>query len=304
MPSKSLKGFFRTGLNDVNVSGKHDSYHSVEFGFTASLKATGGTITEPGNGYRYHFFTNESATEQLVCTSTLTFDIIVVGGGGGGGGQTGGGGGAGGYREFSNISFPVGSYDVTVGAGGPQSPLDGRGVAGTDSSVTGAPIPMVSTGGGYGGGGGGPQPGGDGGSGGGGRVKTPSPDNIPGGSGNTPPTSPSQGNPGGMNGGGGGGAGASGNNGPGGAGGIGVAALSGDTGIPPSYGTPGPSPGRWFAGGGGGAPGTASGGAGGGGDANSDNAVANTGGGGGGDTYPGSGHAGASGIIIFRQLIP
>ena len=74
--------------------------------------------------------------------------------------------------------------------------------------------------------------------------------NAAGGDGNTPPVSPPQGNPGGGpgNASGGGGAGAAGANGPSGAGGAGLAAFSGDTGVPTDYGTPGPGPGRYFAG--------------------------------------------------------
>jgi len=119
----------------------------------------------------------------------------------------------------------------------------------------------------------------------------------------------------------------------------GFAAFNGDTGIPPSYGTPGPGPGRYFAAGGGGGldetgpgliPGSdggvgghGGGGAGGSGGPHgnpvpgpaSDNrpgrdATANTGSGGGGcgrDNYPGdvaNGHggAGAAGIVIIRYV--
>ena len=301
MPSKSTKAFKRNSLSDLNVSGKHDSYHTIEFGDAATFKSTGGTITEPGNGYRYHFFTDSTQAEQLVVSLPVTYDIVVVGGGGGGGGQAGGGGGAGGYREFTSKTFTAGSYNIIVGAGGPNSPDNGRGFVGSATTVHHPDGPMVSAGGGYGGGGSGSQPGGDGGSGGGGRVRTPSPAPIPGGSGNTPPVSPPQGNDGGANGGGGGGAGA--NGGPGSdGGGDGVAAFSGDTGIPSDYGTDGPSAGRWFAGGGAGGPG-GGGGVGGGGGSNTAGTT-NTGGGGGGAPNPGTGRAGGSGIVILKQLIP
>ncbi len=103
----------------------------------------------------------------------------------------------------------------------------------------------------------------------------------------------------------GGGAGAAGS--AGGAGGIGVVAFSGDTGIPPSYGTPGPSSGRWFGGGGGESPyfrsSPTAGGAGGGGAGGAD-ATANTGGGGGSYEGPASeGGAGGSGILIVKYPV-
>tara|TARA_R100000406_G_scaffold384_2_gene471 strand:- start:3158 stop:4306 length:1149 start_codon:yes stop_codon:yes gene_type:complete len=103
-------------------------------------------------------------------------------------------------------------------------------------------------------------------------------------------------------------------------GGVGVTLWTNDPGIPPSYGTPGPTPGRWFAGGGGaGDPGSsavANGGAGGGGSGMdyapsslrpSSNpevpGVANTGGGGGGGHSSAAGAVGGSGIVIIRYKI-
>ena len=107
-----------------------------------------------------------------------------------------------------------------------------------------------------------------------------------------------------------------------GKGGLGRAAFLGDTGIPSSYGTSGPGPGRWFAGGGAGgnhdAPPPAGGAApdGGGGGAwwcvrapptpVSGTGQVNTGGGGGGggglaNAYPGPlGQGGGTGILIVR----
>lgn len=134
--------------------------------------------------------------------------------------------------------------------------------------------------------------------------------------------------PGGQ-GGGGGGAGGAGTSvtspsSPAGKGGLGRAAFLGDTGIPPSYGTPGPSSGRWFAGGGGGGnhdgtPNPGVGGSapdGGGGGAGSPSTssftgtvvTAHTGSGGGGggglaNSYPGGdvpSPSGAAGILIVR----
>ncbi|NJO18757.1 MAG: hypothetical protein HC838_00025 [Spirulinaceae cyanobacterium RM2_2_10] len=85
------------------------------------ITATGGTITTDGN-FKVHTFTS-SGTFQILSGSG-TVESLVVGGGGGSGSSAGGGGGAGGggagglkYTTPGSI-YGVGSYTVTVGAGG------------------------------------------------------------------------------------------------------------------------------------------------------------------------------------------
>ena len=143
-----------------------------------------------------------------------------------------------------------------------------------------------------------------------------------GGVGNTPPVSPPQGNNGGIGAlssgnvrsGGGGGAAAQGEDGPtiptpnlGGDGGIGApTAIFGSAPQAPTYGTPGPAPGRYFAGGGAGRggysgnSGTAGSGGSGGGGGGASNGCTNTGGGGGGNRV-GTAGSGGSGIIIIKH---
>ena len=307
-------------------------------GETASLVMSGGTKITPGDGYVYHFFTSTtSITYYPSCYPPINVEVCVIAGGGAGGdytpiGPTGlyqgrGGGGAGGFRQVSvTLPAPSPSVPTTVTIGG----------AGSNSSAFG----VTSTRGGQGGESGTPlaypewgAPGGSG----GGAAPDPGGGPSQGGYGNNPPTTPPQGNNGGNalpsgGGGGGGGAGASGGaptphpfnryrGGPGGNGSI----VPGWT-IPPSYGTLGPTPGRWFAGGGGGGgrggplgPNTVGGpgGAGGGGQGGtgglpapffptpSEPGTANTGGGGGGmansSHYPPSN--GGSGIVIIRYPV-
>ena len=280
---------------------------------TGTITGVVGDAIVPGNGYSYHFFTSPGNFVTLEPTNNL--DFIVIAGGGGGrtvdGSYAGGAGGAGGYIERLNQPLNSGTYPISIGAGGA---IDNNGV---NSTAFGE----VARGGGHGGKGH-PSPGANGGSGGGGSGSST------GGAGFAYPGPTQQGYPGGAGGapggagGGGGGAGAVGavwSNDGGGAGGDGKAAFSGDTGIPPSYGTPGPSAGRWFAGGGGGgtwSPGYGSrggpGGAGGGGRGTFGGGnptpgtagQANTGGGGGGAGNPSGGAvpgtAGGSGIVIIR----
>lgn len=270
------------------------------------LSATGGTIIDDA-GFRIHVFTSPgSFVVSSLGSSDGTVEYLVVAGGGSGGtasvtGRYGGGGGAGGFRTATGFPITVTTYPITVGGGGAP-----QGSPSIFSTIT-------SAGGGRGADGptGNPAVGIPGGSGGGGQ-------NNVGGTGNTPPVSPPQGNPGGNTnviGGsaGGGGAGAAGPSGPAPAdpGGIG----SPVTWVPVSYGTPGPAPGRYFAGGGaaGATPsvGTTSGGAGGGGPSvwpgTNNPGTTNTGGGGAGGQGPGGtpvvGGTGGSGIVIIRYPI-
>ena len=254
--------------------------------------------------------------------------LVIAGGGSGGGGTASGGGGAGGYRTVSTANFGVlkgSSFPITVGGGASAAapgPTDNRGNQGSNSVFS----TITSTGGGGGNGNtSGASDAQAGGSGGGGGDLPATPLRA-GGAGNTPPVSPPQGNPGGTTtspgtpnygwgaSGGGGAAAAGGNStggppGPGGAGGLGATTdIFGSAPQAPSYGMPGPAPGRYFAGGGGGGSYTGtkgSGGCGGGGPGNTSgnnngsNGTANTGGGGGGgDTYK---YTGGSGIVIIKH---
>ena len=266
----------------------------------------------------------------------------------------GGGGGAGGYFQDFNFTLPIGEYDISIGSGGAvasaptneQPGTNRNGSPGTPSYISGPGITtIIAYGGGGGGGGydysGSAINGGNGSDGGSGGGCSTTPTGVVFGQGNrTTAIAPATGSPipaylqgsGAVQGypgfggdhpfllsGGGGGAGAAGVGGPTHKGGDGRAAWTNDAGIPPSYGTPGPTPGRWFAGGGGGselslAP-NDNGGAGGGGrgadgsPASLQTAVAgtvNTGGGGGGGSSNNSTYAakaGGPGIVIIRYRI-
>ena len=298
---------------------------------------SGGTLTTPGNGYRYRFFTVDSSDKTLTIADgpggTLTLEYLMVAGGGQGGGNGfagGGGGGAGGVLTGPRSIGP-GSFPFTIGAGGSGGNQAQPGVDGGDTTAFG----LTAYGGGGGGysdtttvsiggagGGGGAYSGGAGGT--GLNPSTPSPiisSDFPG---ESHPYGNTQGYPGGNGtgrgssgphpqpGGGGGGAGAAGGGVDNGVGGVGVVAFSGDTGVPTDYGTPGPSAGRWFAGGGGGGiypnPGgnPKAGGAGGGGGGAVANGTAHTGGGGRGGSYPSGGESGTggSGIVIVKYPAP
>jgi len=309
----------------INIQNAEDT----ETGIPPYLQATGGDTTITDGDYKIHVFTGPGCFTVTSAGnpsgSTSVEYLVVAGGGGGGKGSGGAAGGAGGYRQnypsptTAGLPISVQTYPISVGGGGPKAPAPA-----TCSSAGNGSNSIFSTITSTGGGGGGSENscsgkriGAPGGSGGGGNYNSTS----PGGTGNTPPTTPPQGEPGGTGGGtygGGGGGGATGTGasegasrgGPGGTGGPLADAFFGPT--APSYGTPGPSTGRYFSGGGGGggqSPGAApagTGGAGGGGNggynpAPGDDATINTGGGGGGDgNHPTGGGNGGSGIVLIR----
>lgn len=81
-----------------------------------------GTKTRSGN-YIVHTFTSATPVKTFVTTCNLTVEYLVIGGGGAGGAgnvnEGGGGGGAGGMVEGSyNATAAVGTYALTIGAGG------------------------------------------------------------------------------------------------------------------------------------------------------------------------------------------
>ena len=302
---------------------------------------TGGDVFTPGNGYVYHVF---SSTGPLVVASGEVYmDYMVIAGGGGGGSgwnafvdTSGGGGGAGGYLEGKTL-FSQGFYTISIGGGGSgTTPTNG-----TPSFIVG-PVGFTSitaTGGGAGGYYTSPpavstsgSPGGSGGGGGGANL-SPTMGGIGifgqgtygAAGGNIGEIGRYTQGPTYSGGGGGGAAGIATDPSSilfGGNGGNGRVAFNGDSGIPPSYGTPGPTPGRFFAGGGGGGNGVqptpigGSGGIGGGGNGGDPrggtpqpgvvgNVNTGSGGGGGcaqsplGSNAPGG--SGGSGIVILRR---
>jgi hypothetical protein len=118
-------------LTRLGLSGNH----SFGFGRRSTAgpslpwSATGGTITTPGNGYRYHTFTSTGPGSFVVASAPTgaTIELLMVAGGGGGG-YISPGGGAGGVIFYGSTSTPVtwgsslpmvaGSYSLSVGAGG------------------------------------------------------------------------------------------------------------------------------------------------------------------------------------------
>jgi len=263
-----------------------------------------GTYTD-GGGVSWKYVTFNASGTLTVTKEGLGDVLCVAGGGGGSFGAAnesgGGGGGAGGYF-LRTILLPVGTYTVTVGAGGSGGTNSSNQASGNVSFL--APS-LVAFGGGHGGGlGGAPSAVASGGSGGGANAFLPAAGSaLVAGAGNNGGRSTS-----GSGGGGGGGAGAAGSPGTsgdvGGAGGAGVSSS-----------ITGSSVARGGGGGGGGylqPGGTATAGGGAGGQtipSNGSNGTANTGGGGGAATNTAGGSSsntggnGGSGVVIVRVKV-
>ena len=131
--------------------------------------ASGGTTTDPGNGYRYHAFTSTGSASFDVASApaTATIELLMVGGGGAGSSYYYGGG-AGGVIFYGSTSTPVtwgaslpvsaGSYSLSVGAGGTKSDLNApwpspvaTAAKGGDTTFTHPSGPFTAQGGGIGG---------------------------------------------------------------------------------------------------------------------------------------------------------
>ena len=129
--------------------------------------ATGGLTTyatEGGVLYRIHTLTS---SDTLNITEAGEVEYLVVGGGGGGGSDMGGGGGAGGYLA-GTLSAVIGSYPITIGAGGSGAIAGTSRNAGSNGQNTTAfSLTAIGGGGGASTHGGGAYAGGSGGSGGG-----------------------------------------------------------------------------------------------------------------------------------------
>jgi hypothetical protein len=98
---------------------------SYGYGIATQIGGTSATITDT-NQYTLLAWTALSGTRTFTISVAGLFDVLMVGGGGGGGsgvgyGGEGGGGGGAGQVLIETLYLPVGTYDVSVGAGGVES---------------------------------------------------------------------------------------------------------------------------------------------------------------------------------------
>jgi hypothetical protein len=134
----------------------------ISRGSLSEVPIPGTTITTvPGTFDRCILFPYTSDSVGLTGQTQYTFrtteilsaDILVVGGGGSGGYFGGGGGGGGDVIYQQNILFPVGSYNIIVGAGGTKLVINSQGAGnnGYNSSISGTGISTITAAGGGGG---------------------------------------------------------------------------------------------------------------------------------------------------------
>jgi hypothetical protein len=134
---------------DVNGTGRFTSLLTING--LSPITASGGTITTPGDGFKYHTFT--SSGTFTVTAGLNTVEVAVVAGGGAGGGDFSGltfyagGGGAGGVVYNPSYLVTSGSYTVTVGAGGTPNALSNAWGGNGENSVFGT-ITAIGGGGG------------------------------------------------------------------------------------------------------------------------------------------------------------
>ena len=83
-------------------------------------------------------------------TPPSTIEYLVVGGGGGGPTPAGGGGGAGGYIASSTAVAEGNTYSISVGAGGLGGAVEGQGISGESSTLSGPGVSVTAIGGGGG----------------------------------------------------------------------------------------------------------------------------------------------------------
>jgi hypothetical protein len=147
-PSSPTVGMIRYNTSNSEVEGYIGSDWKS---FSTTFVASGGTETDAtisGVTYRIHAFTS-SGTFQVTAGSS-NIDVLIVAGGGGGGGSTAGGGGAGGLIYQAAVGVLVGSYTITVGAGGAGSRRADAGSANNTNGANTTAFGYTALGGGYG----------------------------------------------------------------------------------------------------------------------------------------------------------
>lgn len=130
-PFKSIKGRALGKLLEGYKSSDIGKGFGSGGGGGGAYFSSGGTKTQPGDGYVYHTFNSPGSYtfETTGGPGVKVIEVELLGGGGGGssGWQAwAGGGGGGGYAHFQK-ALVNGSYPVTIGAGGARNSNCGSG---------------------------------------------------------------------------------------------------------------------------------------------------------------------------------
>lgn len=161
----------------------YDGVIPIENNTAIIVSNSGGSLPGGLSANTSYFIANKTATTFQLVNSSVPIQTLIVGGGGGAGDSTfnglAGAGGAGGVLYNPNFIISVGSYPVTIGAGGTASTCSRGGMGGSSSFLSftmaggggggdsnGSTAGINATGGGSGGGAGTSDIGGTGGGGG------------------------------------------------------------------------------------------------------------------------------------------
>lgn len=110
-----------TWRDSQNVYVKDGGVWRLVFQKSGPVTATGGSISTPGDGYKYHVFTSPGSFVVSSAGSPGAIEYLAIGGGGGGGNggdSTAGGGGAGGLVYNSSFTVTATTYPFTIGGSG------------------------------------------------------------------------------------------------------------------------------------------------------------------------------------------
>ena len=144
MPYKSSDRSKRSVGKSVEVSRNQDLRTLSGLSYPnrwapADVDATGGTISDPGNGYRYHTFKTSGSlvVSEIPGGHPGTCEVLVVAGGGGSGAGYYAGGGAGGVAK-ATFPLSVTTYPIAIGA------ASGVIANGNDTTVSSHPIGTIT----------------------------------------------------------------------------------------------------------------------------------------------------------------
>jgi hypothetical protein len=154
--TSNIRVTYNTGSNYIIETVKSDIYvRGTTSGNLSYVPTVSPTLTTNIATFTHSGGTENQTPHTIFFPESTVCDILVVGGGGGGG-NFGGGGGGGDVIYQQNISFPSGTYNIIVGAGGISQTISGKsGYNGNNSSISSISAPGFSTITAAGGGGGG-----------------------------------------------------------------------------------------------------------------------------------------------------
>ena len=154
LAKSASKLFGLSNQSDLSLRGATQSIREEVLPFEAS----GGTkipTSDAGNGYTYHVFLYGTSDNFVVNSGSKDVEVLIVAGGGGGAWSYYSGGGGGGGCVSGTTNCTVGTYPITVGDKGLDSPPGSPNTAGQHATNGGNSafnsVTALGGGGGFGG---------------------------------------------------------------------------------------------------------------------------------------------------------